>query len=78
MESIYELIKIKQIIKEVQFEYTEKVLDHYDAFKVASYFIGDNDREVFLEICLNSNLIRNAVHHFLVGSLNSTMLKHLF
>lgn len=73
MEKIYEVVRIKQVVLE-----TDKV-DYFvrspeDAVKVAYDFIGDDDREVFLVLCLNTKNKVNAVHRCHVGSINSAII----
>ncbi|MFB3167485.1 JAB domain-containing protein [Neobacillus sp. 179-C4.2 HS] len=71
-EIIYEVIKINQIVREVQEELKERIYAPQQISNVIHYFIGDDDREVFLVICLSSvnNIV--AVHRCHIGSLNST------
>lgn len=52
MEKIYEIQRIKQIVQEVEERY--KIRCPEDASKVAAHFIGDDDREVFLVMCLKA------------------------
>ncbi|PAE37547.1 JAB domain-containing protein [Bacillus sp. 7884-1] len=74
MEKIYEVIKIKQIVKEIDEELIDRVYGPFEVNKAAHYLIGDDDREVFLVICLNTfhNII--AVHRCHIGSLSATIM----
>src|SRR5690606_31308837 len=45
-----------------------------DASKVAVQFIGDDDREVFLVMCLNTKNHIVGVHRCHVGSLNASIV----
>ncbi|WP_082341351.1 JAB domain-containing protein [Sporosarcina globispora] len=74
METIYEVVKIKQVIKEVEADETFIVRSPEDGAKVAASFIGDEDREVFLVMCLNTKNQVIAVHRCHVGSLNMSVV----
>jgi DNA repair protein RadC len=74
METIYEVVRIKQVIKEV--EATEKfvIRSPQDAADVAAQFIGDDDREVFFVMCLSTKNQVVAVHRCHVGGLNASIV----
>ena len=72
MEKIYEIQRIKQIVQEV--DERHKIRCPEDAAKVAAHFIGDDDREVFLVMCLNTKNEVVAVHRCHIGSLNSSIV----
>jgi DNA repair protein RadC len=75
MEKIYEIVKIKQVIREVEEPSLQtKICSPDDAGKIAHYFIGDDDREVFLVICLNTKNQVIAVHRCHVGALNYSIV----
>jgi DNA repair protein RadC len=74
MEPIYEITKIKQVRIEVQNELKQRLLEPTDVVRVANYFIGDDDREIFLVICLNAHHKVIAVHRCHIGSLTSTIV----
>lgn len=74
MEKIYEVIKIKQVVKEIQNELIEVIGSPLAASRIAHYFIGDDDREVFLVLCLNTNQNVIAVHRCHIGSLDGTLI----
>lgn len=71
METIYEVIRIKQEIKDVQKKLEKYVSCPSDVNKVASYYIGEEDREVFLVICLNIKKNIIAIHRSHIGTLNN-------
>lgn len=74
MEKIYEVIKIKQIVKEIQDELKDVIYAPSNVIKMVHCLIGDDDREVFLVICLNTNQNVIAVHRCHIGSLDSTIM----
>lgn len=74
METVYEVVKIKQVIKEVEADETFIVRSPEDGAKVAANFIGDEDREVFFVMCLNTKNQVIAVHRCHVGSLNMSVV----
>ncbi|WP_121614519.1 JAB domain-containing protein [Mesobacillus foraminis] len=74
METVYEVVRIKQVIKEVEADETYNVLSPEDGAKVAARFIGDEDREVFFVMCLNTKNQVVAVHRCHVGGLNSSLV----
>lgn len=74
METIFEVVKIKQVLKDVEVQQSMKIRSPQDAADIAASFIGDEDREVFLVMCLNSKNQVNAVHRCHVGSINSSIV----
>jgi DNA repair protein RadC len=75
METIYEVVRIKQIIREVtEQKFETRIASPDDAFKIATHFIGDDDREVFLVMCLNTKNEVTGVHRCHIGSLNSSIV----
>lgn len=74
LETIYEVVKIKQVIKEVKGNETFVVRSPEDAAKVAAHFIGDDDREVFFVMCLNTKNRVVAVHRCHIGALNMSVV----
>ncbi|MEK5066844.1 JAB domain-containing protein [Cytobacillus sp. FSL R5-0596] len=74
METVYEVVKIKQVIKEVEADEAFIVRSPEDGAKVAASFIGDEDREVFFVMCLNTKNQVIAVHRCHVGSLNMSVV----
>ncbi len=54
MKTVYEIVRIKQVIKEVEGGEKFIVRSPEDAAKIAAEFIGDEDREVFFVMCLNT------------------------
>ena len=74
METVYEVVKIKQVIKEVEADETFIVRSPGDGAKVAARFIGDEDREVFFVMCLNTKNQVVAIHRCHVGGLNMSVV----
>jgi DNA repair protein RadC len=74
MEPIYEITKIKQVRIEIQNELKQRLLEPDDVVQLAHHFIGDDDREIFLVICLNAHHNVIAVHRCHIGSLTSTIV----
>ncbi|MED4587671.1 JAB domain-containing protein [Priestia flexa] len=74
-DTIFEVVRIKQELKEVDSEYAMfRVVSPYNAHELAHKLIGDEDREVFLVMCLNTKNVVTAVHRCHVGSLNSSLV----
>lgn len=59
-------------VKKVNFDYVIK--GPQDGAKIASRFIGNDDREVFFVMCLNTKNHVVAVHRCHVGSLNASIV----
>jgi DNA repair protein RadC len=74
MKTIYEIVRIKQVIKEVEAAEKYIIRSPEDAAKVAAEFIGDEDREVFFVMCLNTKNHVVAVHRCHVGGLNASLV----
>ncbi len=78
MEKIIEVIRIKQEIRELPIEYQEydqyTIRSPYDAIDFARALIGDEDREVFLVMTLNTKNQITAVHRCHIGSINSSIV----
>jgi DNA repair protein RadC len=74
MKTIYEIQRIKQVIQEVEGGEKYIIRSPEDAAKIASYFIGDEDREVFFVMCLNTKNHVVAVHRCHVGALNASIV----
>ncbi|MCQ6281691.1 JAB domain-containing protein [Bacillus sp. EB600] len=74
MEKVYEIQRIKQVIQEVEGGEQYIVRSPEDGAKIASQFIGDDDREVFFVMSLNTKNRVVAVHRCHVGSLNSSIV----
>ena len=72
MEKIYEIQRIKQVVQEVEARYIIRCPE--DAARVAAHFIGDDDREVFFVMCLNTKNEVVAVHRCHIGSLNASIV----
>lgn len=74
METVYEIVKIKQVIKESDFQDINSIRSPSDAIELAKKIIGDDDREVLLVMCLNTKNQVVAVHRCHVGSLNASLI----
>jgi DNA repair protein RadC len=74
MEKVYEIQRIKQVIQEVEGGEQYIVRSPEDGAKVAANFIGDEDREVFFVMCLNTKNRVVAVHRCHVGGLNASIV----
>jgi DNA repair protein RadC len=73
MEKIYEIVRIKQVVMESQLE-SGIIRSPEDGAKIAHSFIGDDDREVFFVMCLNTKNRVIAVHRCHIGSLNASIV----
>jgi DNA repair protein RadC len=74
MEKVYEIQRIKQVIQEVEGGESYIVRSPQDGANVTSMFIGDEDREVFFVMCLNTKNQVVAVHRCHVGALNASLV----
>ena len=74
MSKVYEVVKIKQVIKEVAEEEKFIIRCPQDGANVAAEFIGDEDREVFFILCMNTKNHVVAVHRCHVGGLNASLV----
>lgn len=73
MEKIFEVIRLKQIITESDQE-IKRIRSPKDCADIATMFIGDDDREVLLVMCLNTKNEVVGVHRCHVGSLNASIV----
>jgi len=73
MEKIYEIQRIKQVVSEVEVN-NHVIRCPEDGVDIAQKFIGDDDREVFFVMCLNTKNHVIAVHRAHVGSLNASVV----
>jgi DNA repair protein RadC len=74
MEKVYEIQRIKQVIQEIEGGEKYIVRSPQDGANIASMFIGDEDREVFFVMCLNTKNQVVAVHRCHVGALNASIV----
>lgn len=78
LEKVIEIVRIKQEIREVEEAYTsllpKQIHTPKDAINFIQAMIGDEDREVFLVLCLNVKNQIIAVHRCHVGSLNASIV----
>lgn len=74
LEMVQEIVRIKQVVTEG--EIARKVITSPDvAAAIATEYIGDEDREVFLVMVLNTKNEVNAVHRCHVGSINASIVQ---
>lgn len=73
MEKIYEIQRIKQVVQEVELK-KYIVRSPEDGADIAYDFIGEDDREVFFVMCLNTKNHVVAIHRAHVGSLNASIV----
>lgn len=78
MEKIIEVVRIKQEIKELPEAYQQlegyTIRSPYDGIELAKQLIGDEDREVFLVMVLNTKNKIAAVHRCHIGSINASIV----
>ncbi|CAI9387541.1 hypothetical protein BACSP_02026 [Bacillus sp. T2.9-1] len=74
METILEVVRIEQVIREAEEGVDYIIRSPEDGAKIASSFIGRDDREVFFVMCLNTKNNVIAVHRCHVGSLNASLV----
>ena len=75
MQVIREIVRIKQIVEERDIPVLADVVNSPDkAYKIANFFIGDEDREVLLVIGLNTKNYVNCVHRCHIGAVDSTII----
>ena len=74
METILEIVRIGQVIREAEEGVNYIIRSPEDGAKIASHFIGRDDREVFFVMCLNTKNNVVAVHRCHVGSLNASLV----
>ncbi len=73
MEKVFEVVSIKQIVREMDFEITT-VRSPEDAAIIIQKEIGDEDREIFLVLCLNTKNHVIAMHRASIGNVNSAIV----
>lgn len=73
LEKVYEIVSIKQVVRESEFEVTQ-ITSPEDAVHAIQKEIGDEDREVFLVLCLNTKNHVVAIHRASIGGLNSAIV----
>lgn len=75
LTSIFEVIRIKQVISETKELYENYVIrSPFDAQELAASYIADEDREVFLVMMLNTKNQVIGLHRAHVGSVNSSIV----
>ncbi|MFK9092535.1 JAB domain-containing protein [Bacillus salipaludis] len=76
--SIFEVIRIKQEIKEAPEPFPQYVISSpEDAQKLAASYIADEDREVLLVMMLNTKNQVVGLHRAHVGSLNASIVNQI-
>lgn len=77
METVYEVLRIKQVGRKKKWKFDfdqQQIKSPENAAEVARHYIGDEDREVFFVICLDTKNNINAIHRAHVGSINSSVI----
>lgn len=75
MENIFEVVRIKQEIRESEHPAAwYEIRSPEDAADIAIEEIADEDREVFFVACLNTKNKIVAIHRVHVGSLNASIV----
>jgi len=72
MNKVYEIQKIKQVVKEVDYCF-DPIGDPETAAKIATMAIGDSDREELFVMCLNTKNKVVAIHSVSVGMINQSI-----
>ncbi|KYD11447.1 hypothetical protein B4102_2175 [Heyndrickxia sporothermodurans] len=73
LEMVKEIVRIKQVITKGEVA-RERISSPDDAVEIATKYIGDEDREVFLVLVLNTKNQVNAIHRCHVGSINASIV----
>jgi DNA repair protein RadC len=75
MEKVKEIVRIKQEVKRGKGKYDSfKIHSPHDAGQLVIDLIGDEDREVFLVLVLNTKNMINAIHRCHIGSINASIV----
>ncbi|MGE6489789.1 JAB domain-containing protein [Paenisporosarcina sp. NPDC076898] len=78
LNKVIEIVRIKQEIREVEEAYTslmpKQIRSPKDAIEFIKAMIAEEDREVFLVLCVNVKNQVTAVHKSHVGSLNASIV----
>lgn len=73
MEKVFEIVRLRQEVVEKEIE-TDTIRSPQDAIELLKKEIGDEDREVFYVICLNTKNKIVGLHRCHIGSLNSSIV----
>lgn len=73
-ETILEIVRIEQVIREAEEAVNYIIRSPEDGARIASRFIGRDDLEVFFVMCLNTKNNVVAIHRCHVGSLNASLV----
>ncbi|AIE61763.1 JAB domain-containing protein [Bacillus methanolicus] len=75
MQPIFEVLRIKQEIREVSASFVvHKIYNPKNVAELATAYIADEDREVFLVMMLNTKNEVVGLHRAHVGSLNASIV----
>ncbi len=75
LNPIFEVVRIKQEVRETSEPFSSyRIASPGDAQELAASFIGDEDREVFLVMMLNTKNQIIGLHRAHVGSLNASIV----
>lgn len=74
IETIYEIQRIKQVKEAATIKSSKTITGPKVAYELVKAFIGDDDREVFFVMCLNTKNKIVAVHRCHVGAINSSVV----
>lgn len=69
-----EVVRIKQELMTTDIEAPQVIRSPHNLSEIVQEFIGDEDREVLLLICLTTKNEVSAVHRVSMGTLNSSMV----
>lgn len=72
MEKIYEVVTIKQVVREIESVKIVRSPEH--VAELGFELIGEEDRENFLVMCLNTKGYVIAVHKAHIGDINSSIV----
>lgn len=74
MDKIYEVVQIKQVVKELPEDEKYFITSPEAGAQLASSLIGDEDREVMLVFCLNVKRQVVAIHRAHVGTVDMAVV----
>ncbi|MGG3641438.1 JAB domain-containing protein [Bacillus gobiensis] len=73
LEMVKEIVRLKQVVAEGEIV-RERITSPDDAVRIATNYIGDEDREIFLVLVLNTKNQVNAIHRCHAGSVNASIV----
>ncbi|QVY63977.1 JAB domain-containing protein [Cytobacillus gottheilii] len=75
METVIEIVRIKQVTKKRSAKHLlNRISAPFIAAEILQKEIGDEDREVFMVLCLNTKHEVTAIYRCHVGSINATIV----